>query len=789
MHAHDAVKPTRNLAGRGMAATGLLLLAGLLGPGLTGCATQGQMHETQERVLPASGTSGEGPPVSATPWPDSPGGRVVQESVTPAESGRISYYHAGSGRFVGRVASPDETRNEQVEDVTLNFENTNLLEVIKVVLGDLLHLNYSVDPKVQGAVTLQTSRPLARESLLPTLELLLRSNGAVLVRDPGGIWRVVPQDEASKGAPIMPLAGPAAPLPPGYAVRIVPLRYIGATEMQKILEPFTRVGNVIRVDLTRNLLVLAGMPRELERLLETVAVFDVDWMTGMSVALLTPIYMEATGLAQELTEIFPQEGEGPLVGLVKFTPIERLNALLVVTPQPEYLERVKDWVERLDRETAGTGRRLFVYPVENGKAVDLADVLSKVFEESTKETRKRPASLAPGLVPGTIASKAGAKPAKPGSAPLPTLPTRTRVTGTQQGLALQDQSSIRIIPDEVNNTLLILATPQEYRIVQAALKHMDIVPLQVLIEATIAEIKLTDDLEYGLQWFFQNKIGKYSGEGLLDLDQNVGLAAAIPSFTYSLTSGTAVRAILNMLASESKLNIISSPSIMVLNNQKASLQVGDQVPITTQQQQATSTNSNVINTIEYRDTGVLLNVTPRVNAGGLVTLEIEQEVSNVGERDPNNNPTISQRKIQSTVAVQSGESVVLGGLIRENQTRRESGVPGLHTLPVVGALFGEKTDEKNRTELVVLLTPRAIRDAVEARAVTGEFHRKMESLKSFGPSWRSNTGPFREPDQTTMPPRSGLRPDGAMKEGADGKAGVDVANPDPTTTSGDSHMP
>ncbi len=646
----------------------------------------------------------------------------------------VDLYRPGSGVFVREVRAPEGPPGSG--EITLNFENTNLLEVVKVILADLLRRNYVIDPAVQGAVTLQTSEPLARESLIPTLEMLLRMNGAALV-ERGGLFHVVPRESAMRGLASPQLGNTAAPLPSGYSVRVVPLRYVSAGEMQKILEPFVTAGNIVRVDTQRNLLILAGTGQELETLRETISVFDVDWIAGMSVALFTPDFVDAKTLASDLEKVFGDQSKGPLADLVKLAVIERLNALLVITPRREYLGKVAEWIDRLDQDRGGAGRRLFIYHVQNGKAADLAAVLQQVFEERVAEKAIPPPELAPGFEPAEIATQAppeitretesavtGTASAQPAAQP-----TRRTTTGAREGLALSEGGEVRIIADEVNNALLIMATAAEYGQVREALKRLDIVPLQVLIEATIAEVSLTDDLSQGLEWFFKNKIGSRVGSAQLDLGSE-GLAALVPGFSYAITSGADVRAVLNLLASESRLKVISSPSLMVLNNQTATIEVGDQVPITTQQQQSTVGESNLVNSIEYRNTGVLLTVTPRVNAGGLVTMEISQEVSDVKPNpDDALTPTIQQRKINSSVAIQSGETVVLGGLIKENDSFTSSGVPGLHKIPILGLLFGQTTDDRSRTELVVLITPRAVQGAAEAREITQEFRDKMESLK------------------------------------------------------------
>ena len=671
--------------------------------------------------------------------------------------------------------------------MTLNFENTNLLEVVKVVLGDLLQRNYVLDPAVQGTVTLQSSIPIERKDLLPTLSMLLHMNGAVVI-ERAGMMHVVPRDRAGQGLVAPQLGDIKTPLPPGFSVRVVPLKFVGALEMRNILEPLSTPGNLVRVDSRRNLLILSGNNSELEQLMEAVRLFDVDWMEGMSVALFRPDFVSAKTLADELEQVLGTDAEGPLDGAVRFIVIERLNGLLVVTARRDFLARIRHWVRRLDLADGGVGERLFVYHVQNGKASDLAEVLGQVFSDRAAVEKTPAAEIAPGLTaalvssqgsstannpitsagaPGTlgntlpptpasnnssnssasanseaVANNAANSSAKAAANTLALNQRASAVPAPGQGLVLSSNQSIRIIADEVNNALLIMARAEEYRQVEAALKQLDIAPLQVLIEATIAEVRLEDQLSQGMEWFFKNSVGQRRGTTSLDLNDVAGLAAIVQGFSFAITdSAAAVRAVLNTLATESRAKIISSPSLMVLNNQKATIQVGDQVPITTQQQQATDATANIVNSIEFRDTGVLLSVTPRVNSGGLVTMEIEQEVSNVAASANNTlTPTIQQRKISSTVAVQSGETVVLGGLIRENDNTSGSGIPGLREIPVLGWFFGASNDQITRTELVVLITPRAVRGAVEAREVTDEFREKMDSLKpnsaprrGFGP--------------------------------------------------------
>ena len=690
----------------------LLLLATLL----VGCVENRFATRTPawaDELQSAADTVNVNPPVEQnlppTPDPDAAAGQASAD-----------FYQPGSDTLVQEPAPVADARVQANGDIKLNFQNANLLEVVKVVMGDMLGLNYTVDPAVQGAVSMQTTRALAREDLLPTLELLLRMNGAALV-DRDGLYRVVPLATALAEVRAPQLGDTRMALPGGFNVRVVPLQYVAAEEMAQILTPFVSTNNqLLRVDTARNLLILADSGTNMDRLLDTIDVFDVDRMAGMSVALFTPDFVEAATLAADLEKLLADPEYGLMSGLVRFIVVERLNGLIVVTPRAEHLARVREWIERLDRNTGDASPRLFVYRVQNGKATDLAAMLSDVFAGNDKKSE--PVSLAPGLEPATVGNEPGKdQPERPA----PVTPGRDSLT---QGLQINPNNPVKIIADEPNNALLILARGTEYRQILAALRQLDVSPMQVLIEVTIAEVTLTDDLSFGVEWFFKNNFGSKSGIGQLDLGA-AGIAAIQPGFSYALSGGdNVVRAVVNALATESNLSIISSPTLLVLNNQEANIQVGEDVPVLTQEQSTDA--GNIINSVDYRETGVLLRVKPRINAGGLVILEVEQETSQVSATDTAfaGSPAIQQRKISSTVAVNSGDTIILGGLIIDNRDTSESGVPVLHKIPGLGALFGNKSDNQGRTEIIVLITPRAVSNSTAALQVTEEFRRRLQEL-------------------------------------------------------------
>jgi general secretion pathway protein D len=681
----------------------------------------------------------------------------------PAPGGKVApVIERGTGTFVGAPQRPVTAAitRDAAGEVTLNVVDADVREVVRMVLQDALGANYVIDPAVQGTVTVQTSQPVPAADLAPILDAVLRINGAALVRE-GDLYKVVPLEQAmvSGATPtIYPLPEAGTP---GFGIQVVPLRFISAAEAARLIEPFAPPGGTIQLDPTRNLLLLAGGPAELDTLNDLVATFDVDWLAGMSFGLFPLTSAMAGEVVVELEELFGAAEAGPVEGMVRFLPIERLNAVLVISSQPAYLDRARTWIVRLDQ--VGEEPQVYVYPVQNGRAADLAGVLSETF--GIEAATVGPSDLlAPGMEPAGIESTgfelgesaAEAEAAATADEELGEDARRRRATGRERlgaarpglgaaragaerrtpgDLASAFPEGVRIVADETTNSLVIRAASQDYRKIESALRQLDLIPLQVLIEATIAEVALVGELRYGVEWFFRYGDVAFNFSRLSPSRAPVDTAPSLvtpqlPGFT-ALFSNADVRAVFNALEDVTDLNVISSPQLLVLDNQTARLQVGDQVPIATQSAvSVTDPDAPVVNSIEQRDTGVILSVTPRVNASGLVTMEIEQEISDVVETTTSeiDSPTIRQRRVASTVAVQSGQTVVLGGLISDEVEQRDTGIPVLHRLPIIGPLFGVKGTTDRRTELLVVLTPRAIRSPDQARAVTEELRQRLRGL-------------------------------------------------------------
>jgi general secretion pathway protein D len=704
-----------------------LLLLAL--PGLAACVDKAAATYPQDgKTGAASAALTIHPPTPAPSDAPLPASSPVQqvESSTPDPPKIAGGIFEGSG-FVIDDSPPtgSKAHPEAAKDLALNFVNADIHDVAKSVLGDTLGLNYVVAPAVQGTITLKVNQPVPQDALFATLDTAFRLSGAALV-SADGLVKVVPLAEAPRQArPVHFLNGRQTT--PGFGLQIVPLRYISAGEMQKILAQATPGGNVVPVEGARNVLILAGTEEERSVMTDVVSSFDVDWLTGMSFGLFPLKEADAKTVTRELWDVLGSM-TGSMSKVIRLVPFDRLNAILVVSAQPRYLKELKTWIDRLDVNQAPSDRKIWVYRVQNGRAADLSGTLQKLIQEQGSKTdtpaKTTSANAAPApALPFSFDNGAAKDVTTAGSRNIPPPPTPDALpadTGDPGG------SSARIIADETTNSLIIWATKAEFSLLEDALKKLDITPLQVRIEAVVAEVTLTDDLRYGLQYFFQTK---HTG-AILTNATTTSISSTLPGFSAFIT-GSHISAILDLLQDVTTVHVISSPQLMVLNNQTAVLQVGDQVPIATQSAVSTLTpGAPVVNSIEMKDTGVILKVTPRVNASGMVLMDIAQEVSGVTTTTTStiDSPTIQQRKIASSIAVRDGETIALGGLIQDSRTDGKNGIPVLQNIPVVGSVFGTTTNDVTRTELVALITPRVIKNDNDVREVTAEMREQMSAV-------------------------------------------------------------
>ena len=757
--------------------------------GLAGCASLPQPHD--DGALQREAMAGTQNPAPA-PLP------LNNDSGRRGASAATAEVSHGSGQFIrpGALATPRPAASGNGA-VTFNFENQPVQAVVKAILGDLLKQNYTIVPGVQGNISFSTAEPVDSSQALPILETLLSWTGNALVHRDGG-YVVMPQKDAVAGN-LVPSLGAAAPQG-GMQARLFPLRYISASEMQKLIKPFARPNAILLVDPARNLLVMSGTPQELANYQSMVRTFDVDWLRGMSVGVFNLQYANVGELMPKLDGMFGPQGNTPLAGMLRFIPIERTNALVVISTQPDYLQQVGDWIARIDRG-GGNEPQLFVYDVRNIKASDLARYLAQIYTNGAGSGGDNGGQVGPGLVGATLGSADNAGATSMGStagsfgSPADASRNAGQVNtsagsgfgvgagsgreggaaagggfgssstgfggnpaGGGTGAASEQQysssdGSVRISSVDGSNQLLVRARPSQWEEIKGAINKLDNVPLQVQIETRILEVSLTGEFQFGVQWYLEGLTGSTTDSsgnivpGQPYRHRQVGLgqggnAFGGEPFFYSFLNSNlqvAVRA----METSGNTKTLSAPSMVVMNNQVASIAVGNQIPIN-----QTSVNTGIgtatsYSQVSYLSTGVILNVQPRINPGGLVYMNISQEVSQADKSVPlvNGNPAISQRKLATQVAVQSGQTVLLGGLIQQAEGNTDTGIPGLNRVPVLGRLFGSTNRSRNRTELIVLITPRVIRGGADAKQITDDYQSKFESLEPLRAPAAAGTKP------------------------------------------------
>jgi general secretion pathway protein D len=659
-------------------------------------------------------------------------------------------------------------------DIVFNFTNQPIEAVINSVMGDLLHENYSIAQGVKGDVSFSTSKPVNKQQALSILETLLSWTDNAMIRQ-GDRYVILPANQAVAGklVPEMPVARPSS----GLSARLFPLHYISATEMQKLLKPFARDNAFLLVDPGRNVLSLAGTPDELANYQDTIDTFDVDWLKGMSIAVYGLQRATVGELMPELKKMFGPDSGMPMAGMVRFLPIDRTNSVVAISAQPRYLSEVGDWIHTID-EGGGNEPQMYVYDVRNMKASDLAKYLRQIYGNGQIKDDSA-ARVAPGLRTRSLSSLNGSGSSAGGMGLSGTGQgmgsgsgmglsgsngglqggvqqneeetddeqtddnaggvegTDSETAGTESGASKRLDDITRITAQKSSNQLLIRTRPAQWAEIESAIKRLDNAPMQVQIETRILEVNLSGELDLGVQWYLGKLAGNSASTTVANASGSQGALGgggaglgATDALFYSFVSNN-LQVALHALETNGRTQVLSAPSLVVMNNQQAQIQVGDNIPIS-----QTTVNTNVSNTtlssVEYVQTGVILDVVPRINPGGLVYMDIQQQVSdadNTAASDSNGNPRISTRSVSTQVAVQSGQTVLLGGLIKQDNSDTASSVPYLGRIPGLRWLFGSTSKSKKRTELIVLITPRVVTSNSQARQVTDDYRQQLQLIK------------------------------------------------------------
>jgi general secretion pathway protein D len=705
--------------------------------------------------------------------------RFPQQSGQPTPPPKIgqgtSYYGHEATADTPTTPAPGAHPADDGEGYELNFENAAVTTVAKVILGDILGAGYTIDPRVQGTVTIASGRPVPKNDLVLVLENALRMSNVVLVADAGGGYRLIPGGDAQGAGATMAANDQQG----GYGISAVPLHYTAAPTILKLLDSFAIKPGMARADTGHNLILVQGSGPERQTAVDAILSFDVDWMRGQSVGIYPVENAAPDAMIKELEKIMQSSEGGLNEGLVTLQPIPRLNAVLVVTKKPNLLHEAALWIKRLDK-TDNAGSAVRVYRLRYADARQVARVLSDLFGSKSQGLDSAVNQIAPGAgvtttstdalgnpgngtspftsngqtglgstiggTPGAGTVGAATTGATPGGIGASTFGTTSGVgaaPGTgQTGLAgdlsgtgqqQQGQTSInipglRIAADVANNSLVIFANQENYKLIEQTLGQLDRPQLQVAIHATIAEVTLNNDLQYGVEYFLQ---GNSVSFGFTTSNSTPNLSPILPGANLILGPEASPKVVINALRTVTDVKVLSAPSLVVVDNQVASLQVGDQVPVSTGTASvlasATTSGNTIVNSISYLNTGVILQVLPRINANGNVNLQIQQEISNVANNANATTltPTVSQRKIKSAVSVASGQTVLLGGLITETQSRTRNGIPVLEEIPILGDAFATNDRSTTRTELIIFIEPQIIRDSIDAAKVAEELRAKL----------------------------------------------------------------
>lgn len=580
--------------------------------------------------------------------------------------------------------SKPEYAGEKI-DIVFNFDNAEIKDILHVLLGEILNVNYILDNRVVGKINLHATGQVYKEELLTMLNTLLNVYNFALLKE-GDIYRVLPKPEARQESTTVIVGDKIPPWGKDMVTQIVPLKYESARNLQTTLRPLmTNIGNIVTHG-DAQFIILIDNASTMEKLLTLIATLDIPFFAGKSVKFYELKYADARNVAKDLAT-FAQSLGGKIGadGGFNFIPFTDTNKMLVVTRIPELLPKIDVWLKNIDVPPTATDEELkiYVYKMQHQKAETLAPVLTQLYTEKM--------------------------------AAIP------RVPGKEQAEAM------KIVADPKTNALVVKALPIDYRNIKSIIEAIDETPQQVFIEVLIVEVSLGDTLDYGAEW--QWNMGNLKLGGLpLGKDETGNITGFGSPYIFSNKGNIDI--LMNILATNSNAQILSAPHILVRDEQPASIQVGSQVPIRSSSGQQTGTTVT-FEQVQYRDTGIILTVTPHIAENDFVTLDIKQEVSNAEETTTAkiDSPTFSTRKAETSLVIKSGHSISLGGIIEQKDEKSVSKIPLLGDIPFLGNLFKSTSIKNKRTELIMLITPYIANNAEEADILTNTFQKKLKELE------------------------------------------------------------
>ena len=633
---------------------------------------------------------------------------------------------------VPRPHSTAEWTGDLVE-VNFNFYDADLVEVIRLFM-QLLDEGYTLHPGVAGRVSMSVEDVFSRDQLLDLLEGVLRIHGAAMLRA-GNVWEILPQSEVPRhaGGDRLVLFGDDTAPRRGQIIRGYRLYFISGQEMSNVLAPFLSTGAQVYVEEQRGVLLVSDFPHVLGKVGRLVEAFDVSEFADTKVSVFMLRHMDVADAIPRLEEAAQAFGlnteRGGPHARVSFLPLERTNTLVVLARNDQVLELMDAWITQLDLEIPEAlqeqhGDNVFVYYAQYGRAEDIAASLENLFSDGAGLRRN---DDAPPSVSGLLEQENDGETENGHGRP-----------STNGGLS----SEVTFVVDEPNNAILIRCSSADYGRILKVIEQLDQYPKQVLIEVVIAEVNLSEDVRLGVEWQYLLDMNRDFSFGSVALDSQLGVvgAAANPALigsglTYMVQSTNVLQAAIKALSRSGNVQILSTPTLLASDNQEATINIGKEVPIPTSTRRRiddVTTTETLETSIQYRNTGIIMKVTPYINKHGMVRMDISQEVSDLLNEPIRgvDAPSISTRNAQTTVSVNDQQTIVIGGLIRQSNNDAYSGIPGLNRMPLIKYLFGYQSRQFENSELMFFITPHVILSEPDSQFITKDFLERLESIKA-----------------------------------------------------------
>lgn len=655
-------------------------------------------------------------------------------------------------------------KDKEKQHLVLNFDKADIAEITQQLFAQYLGLNYVLDPTVKMPISFYLEGTYSREELLRFITEVYWAHGIDIV-ERNGIYYIQPFNRTIgsrarllKPEEIIAGSGPQ----PGLCV--YRLQYLSADKVQNVIRSLLTPNRPLIAEPITNTLIFVDAMDNIKTIVEVLRSMDTNILKDMGIEVIQLQHLSPKEIADSFDKVIqkinPAYKEMISRNLVVL-PLERVSSLMIISSDPYILKTAKEWISSLDVEGRDSGEQFYVYFVRNGLAKNIAGILKELFT-GKKETSQN-------LPQHAVAAEAKATEGKgEGKTESSKQPQTPPATTSLSALGVKLTGEVSIIADETNNAIIVKANPMDYAKIKRVIEEIDILPRAVLIEMLIAEITLNDETQYGVEWFLKNKAMKIGGkEGIYSLVQNYGtqfnrnfdLGTATSqgiSFFWGTLRGD-IASLVNLLSSLTHFNVLSAPTILATDNQKASITVGGKTPVVSQQSVETS-GSTLINTVQYVDTGIILNVTPHINAGGIVRMEVEQTIRDAVKNTVSgiDSPAFTERKITTNLLAKDGATVVIGGIIQEKSNMARSGIPLLSKIPYVGSAFSSTDKSKERTELLVAITPHVIDHA--GNDASAEFLQKLKLLRAvMSEGMESSTSPP-PPPPTDLQPQPAQQP-------------------------------